>query len=414
MLFSKVIKMKLIAIIILLCVLAIPASASTVVSWKQTDITGHNLTLNYTSSFIVTKNDIMNIFIKNIGNETLNDNISVKEIKVLNREVAEGRWTGSVDIMPNSSKTIDFTINFTTDDKTTVNIKIYYEVNSDSKSLNINANYRGEPASSGMSIISWNNNKTNDNNRNLIINEMRTDAVILTWSPLEVVNYVYVNDTVSETIEYSITLNKYMTDLYWTLDGEHVDGYEDKKNTYSYMHTWDNNSLGFHTIKFRGSNADTNVEFKWYVYVYEIGGYRGGGLFDVIDDELENHATDIKFQIFKHRIEKDVGKSAIATRKVNQLHDEIAQRKMTREALRKKFKAGDIKIEQYVAAMKQIQRDEKYNMKFVKKMEEIENEDKHSIDDGSETNKNKKKGDNGAKGKSEENQDGNKNRGHDD
>ena len=134
--------MKLIAIIILLCVLVIPASASTVVSWKQTDITGHNLTLNYTSSFNVTKNDIMNIFIKNIGNETLNDNISVKEIKVLNREVAEGRWTGSVDIMPNSSKTIDFTINLTTDDKTTVNIKIYYEVNSDSKSLNIKANYR--------------------------------------------------------------------------------------------------------------------------------------------------------------------------------------------------------------------------------------------------------------------------------
>src|SRR3972149_11434104 len=298
MLFSKVIKMKLIAIIILLCVLVIPASASTVVSWKQTDITGHNLTLNYTSSFNVTKNDIMNIFIKNIGNETLNDNISVKEIKVLNREVAEGRWTGSVDIMPNSSKTIDFTINLTTDDKTTVNIKIYYEVNSDSKSLNIKANYRGEPASSEMSIISWSNNKTNDNNRNLIINqsetvkfyftanqaltswlwtlngksldnpadilsytfkdggvyrlrasgsnnygttepifwtvtvnEMRTDAVILTWSPLEVVNYVYVNDSVSETIEYSITLNKYMTDLYWTLDGERVDGYEDKKNT---------------------------------------------------------------------------------------------------------------------------------------------------------------------------------------
>jgi len=107
-----------------------------------------------------------------------------------------------------------------------------------------------------------------------------------------------------------------------------------------------------HTIIFTGNNSDTKVEFRWYINVYRIGN-PGDGLFDIIDDALENHATDIKIRMFKYKIAKHGGNSAIVARMTNQLHDEIAKRQMTREALRDEFKAGNITTDQYVAALKQ-------------------------------------------------------------
>jgi hypothetical protein len=124
--------------------------------------------------------------------------------------------------------------------------------------------------------------------------------------------------------------------------------------------------VGAHTVSFKGNNSDTKVEFRWYVNVYREGTYSGGNLFDIIDEALDNHITDLKIRLFKYKVSKGNGKSDFAAQKVNQLHDEIAKRQMTREALRKEFQAGNITIEEYVAALKQVQRDAKYNSKLAK------------------------------------------------
>lgn len=537
--------MKLVAILILLGALAMQGSASTVVSWTQADIPGHNLTLNYTSSFNVVRDDILGISIKNIGIEAINDTIMVNKINVSDTSKAQGSWTGSLVIEPNSGGTVDLVMNMTTDDSASVGINIYYNVSSDHRTLGITAHYPGTPEitswgnsksndnsrtltvntsevvrfnatadqqvdswnwyrdnvkqsnvsdnfsaswdaagtrtisvnatnANGTSdtltwtvtvntpsggpapvITSWSNSKTNNSDLNLVINETETvkfnftanqtltswlwtlngnslsnpkdnlthtfnnagsykvgasgsngngstrsivwnmtvlekegkkkNATLLSWYP-QVVDYVYVNDTVSETIEYSITTADEITTFNWSVDGRPVIGDADG-NTYYYTHTWANNSVGFHTVIFKGSNTNTRVEFRWYVNVYEIDGYRGGNLFDVIDDALENHVTDIKIRMFKYKIAKNGGKSAISAQKVNQLHDEIAKRQMTREALRKEFKAGNITVEQYVAAIKQVQRDAKYNSKLAKEYAKIAKEDLKDEKTGKELEK---------------------------
>ncbi len=525
--------MKLVAILLILGALAMQGSASTVVSWTQEDIPGHNLTLNYTSSFNVARDDILGITIENIGNESTNDTITVNEINVSDISEAWGSWAGPLVIEPDSSGTVDLVLNVTTDNAASVGIDIYYNVSSDHRTLYLTADYPGTPeitswgndktnndskkltvntsevvrfnatadqqvdswnwyrdnvkqsndfdnfstswdaagsktisvnvtSANGTSetltwtvtvnapsgkpapvITSWSNSKTNNSDLNLVINETETvkfnftanqtltswfwtldgsnlnnnkdnlthtfnsagsykvgargsnangstqsivwnvtvlekegkkkNATILSWSP-QVVDYVYVNDTVSETIEYSITIAEDLTTFNWSVDGKPVTGDADD-GIYSYEHTWVNDSVGFHTVIFKGSNADTSIEFRWYVNVYEIGGYRGGNLFDVIDDALENHVTDIKIRMFKYKIAKNGGNSAISAQKVNQLHDEIAKRQMTREALREEFKAGNISVEQYVAAIKQVQRDAKYNTKLAKEYAKIAKED---------------------------------------
>ncbi len=609
MLFSKVIKMKLIAIIILLCVLAIPASASTVVSWKQTDITGHNLTLNYTSEFNVAKDDTLGISIKNIGNESLNDTITINKIQSTGTSEADGLWTGSTTIEPNSSDTIYFDLNFTNHDEKTVQIMVFYKVNSEPETniLNIIAYYPGQAEApeikawnnitnsrtrslsvdidqivrfiastdqpiatwkwyrdnvrqtnnhdnfstswdtsgtydikvnatndngtsntiiwtvtvnapsveNAPNITSWGNNKTNDNNLNIIVNQgetvkfnfaanqtltswlwtlngknlhgsadnliytfnnegtfklrasgsngngttqaivwkvtvqekanreeikKKTNAKIRAWSP-EVVDYVYVNATINETITYSITTAELMEIVNWSEGGVSVDidSIDITDNISTYTRKWTNDDLGFHTIIFTGSNDGTNVEFKWYVNVYNKGGYEGGCLFCVIDDELEHHATDVKIRMFKYKSEKYGSHSEDIVEYVNRLHNGIATRQMTREALRDSFKAGDISFAEYVAALKLIQRNAKYELKLAEKMTEIEegkdkviedeHDDEYQSDDEYERKfdkiiekynnkvkgnkgKDKKNEDSGNNGKSEKNHNGNKNKAH--
>ncbi|MCX9085142.1 MAG: hypothetical protein OIN87_10135 [Candidatus Methanoperedens sp.] len=328
--------MKKILMFILLSALVLPASASNVVSWIQTDISGYNLTLNYTSNFSVAKDDTLGIIINNIGNESINDSITVNKINVSENSIASGNWTGSLLIRPNSSETIDFILNMKTNNESSIHINIYYNISSDNsanKMLVVQAHFAGAP-------------------------------VITSWYP-QIVDYVEVNGTLNETIEYSITTVESMSTYNWSVDGQPVLG-DDDGNTYFYTHTWNNSSLGVHTVNFKGNNSDSRVEFRWYVNVYREGAYSGGNLFDLIDESLENHVTDLKIRIFKYKIAKDNGKSDYAARKVNQLHDEIAKRQMTRQALRTEFKAGNITVEEYVAAMKQVQRDAKYNSKLAK------------------------------------------------
>jgi len=435
--------MKLVVLILLIIALAIPASASSVVRWTQEDITGYNLTLNYTSEFNVAKDDILGISIMNIGNGYENDTITINKINVSNTTKATGSQEGSWVIGPGSNQTIYFMLNMTTNDAVDLDIKIHYNVSSQNKTLNVTAKYPGAPK-----ITSWSNSKTNNNNLTLTINETESvtfnftanqtltswswklkdstintssniltykfnshgsyklnasgsnsngstqtigwnitvlekegkkkNATILDWYP-EVVDYVYVNGTVNETIEYSITTAEEMTIFNWTVDGGNPETGNDSDNTYYYNYTWDNNSrLGAHTIIFKGSNNDTMVEFRWYVNVYRIGEDEqcSCSIFDIIDDALENHVTDIKIRMFKYKIAKHAGKkSEIAAWKVNQLHDEIAKRQMTREALRAEFKAGNITAENYTAAMKRVQRVAEYNSKLAEGYAKISIED---------------------------------------
>lgn len=517
---------KNILICILLGALVLPASASTIGSWTQTDISGYNLTLNYTSNFSVAKDDTLGIIINNIGNESINDSITITKINVSETSKATGSWTGSLLIKPNSTKTINLALNMITNDEASVRINIYYTVFSDldNKVLVVGAHYPGAPeitswsnnktnnnattlivntseivrfnATADQSINSWNwyrdniaqsnnynnliaswndagtktvlvngtnangtshtvtwtvtvvslsglpapnitswsNNKTNNDNRSFTINEServkfnftanqtltswlwtlnganlstnfdnlthtfnneglykigasgsnangstqvivwnvnvldtegkkRKNATIIDWSPQI---FDYVNGTLNETIDYSITTFEEMTTYNWSVDGKSVNGNDDGSNTYSYSHNWNNSSVGAHTVSFKGNNSDTEVEFRWYVNVYREGTNSGGNLFDIIDEALDNHITDLKIRLFKYKVSKGNGKSDFAAQKVNQLHDEIAKRQMTREALRKEFQAGNITIEEYVAALKQVQRDAKYNSKLAK------------------------------------------------
>jgi predicted transcriptional regulator len=527
--------MKFVTLIVLIIALAIPASASSVVSWTHEDITGYNLTLNYTSEFNVAKHDILGISIINIGNKSENDTITINKINVSDTTKATGSQEGSWVIGPGSNQTIYFMLNMTTNDAVDLDIKIHYNVSSENKTLSVTAKYPGAPkitpwnnksnsvattltvntsefvrfnatanqqvnswnwykdnekqsptddhfitswndagakiikvnatnangtsntitwnvavnALSGLpapNITSWSNSKTN-NNKSLTINETESvrfnftanqtltfwswklnginirnhsdnlthafnnhgsytlnasgsndngstqtivwninvlekegkkkNATILDWYP-EVVDYVYINGTVYEKINYSITTAEEMAIFNWTVDGGNPETGNESDNTYYYNYTWDNNSrLGAHTIIFKGSNNDTRVEFRWYVNVYRIGKEEccSCSIFDIIDDALENHVTDIKIRMFRYKIAKHAGKSEIAVQKVNQLHDEIAKRQMTREALRAEFKAGIITSEIYTAAMKQVQREAKYNSKLAEGYAKISIED---------------------------------------
>src|SRR5659263_151319 len=201
---------------------------------------------------------------------------------------------------------------------------------------------------------------------------IKTNATILEWSP-QATDYVYVNSTVNGTIEYYITTAESITAYNWSVDGKPVDGDVDG-NIYFYTHTWDNDSIGFHKVNFKGNNSGTKIEFQWYVNVYEIEGYRGGELFDVMDNTLENHYAQIKIRMFKDKIAKHGSNSAIAVQMVNQLHDEIAKRQMTLVDLKIEFKAGNITIEEDVAALKRAQLDAKYNAKIAKEMANISKE----------------------------------------
>jgi hypothetical protein len=288
------------------------------------------------------------------GNDSLNLTINQSETVRFNftADQALTSWKWTLNGGDRSSSPDNFTYSFNHDGTYTVG----------ASGSNINGSTR---------TLVW-------NVRVLEKEEIRTkkNATIDDWSP-QAVDYVYVNGTESVTIEYSITTIEEMTMLNWTVDGTPVTGYVNG-NTYYYTHTWNNNSrLGAHTIIFKGSNNDTRVEFRWYVNVYRIGEeeHGSGSIFDIIDDALENHVTDIKIRMFKYKIAKHAGKSEIAALKVNQLHDEIAKRQMTREALRAEFKAGNITHDEYTAALKQVQREAKYNSKLAKEYAKISKEE---------------------------------------
>lgn len=333
-----VIRMRLIAIFLLVLALALPVSGSAppaITAWSNNKTNNSDLNLAINAS------------------ETVKFNFTADQT------LTSWLWKLNGNSLSNLSDTLTYTFN---------NKGLY----------RVAAN--GSNANGTTQTINWNVTVKEKEGR-------KKNATLLTWFP-QVVDYVEVNDTLSETIEYSLTTVEEMTMFNWTVNGTPVTGYADG-NTYYYEHTWNNSSrLGAHTIIFKGSNNDTRVEFRWYVNVYREGNYSGGGdLFEIIDDALENHVTNIKIRMFKYKIAKGNGKSAYAAQKVNQLHDEIAKRQMTREALREEFKAGNISIQNYTAALKQAQRDAKYNSILAKEYAKIAKEDLKDVEAGKKLEK---------------------------
>lgn len=196
----------------------------------------------------------------------------------------------------------------------------------------------------------------------LVLSLPASASSIVSWYP-QVIEYIYINDTVSETIEYSVTTSEQVTQSRWAVDGQPVEGGVNG-STYYYERTWGNQDRGFHTVNYNGNYSGVQIEFRWYVNVYEIGGHVEGSIFDVIDDSLDNHAIEIKIQMFRYGISGEDNYSEFTARKARQMQDEIAARQMIRESLSKEFKAGNIGFEEYVAAMKHVQKEARFYMKL--------------------------------------------------
>ncbi|MCG7849731.1 MAG: hypothetical protein MIO93_11210, partial [ANME-2 cluster archaeon] len=228
-------------------------------------------------------------------------------------------------------------------------------------------------ATAGIRNVSVNATNSNGTSNTITwevtVQNVTENGIILSWTPEEIVDYISVNDTINEIITYSITTSVQIDDPKWTVDGTLVNGIV-SGNNYSYTHTWDNESIDGSPYKiiFTGSYDDSQVEFKWYVNVYDIGDYSGGrNLFGIIDDALKNHATEIQIRMIKrHRLNNP--DNGYVAQKVNLLHDEIDKRQSARAALRDDFKSGKISNEEYVAAQQQAQLDAKYNQKLLKEL----------------------------------------------
>lgn len=185
---------------------------------------------------------------------------------------------------------------------------------------------------------------------------------IVSWYP-QVIEHIYINDTVSETIEYSVTTSEHVTEDRWTVDGKPFEGIVNG-NTYYFERTWENQDRGFHIVNFNGNYSGTWIEFRWYVNVYEIGGHVEGSIFDVIEDSLDAHAIEIKKQMFRYAISGEDNYSEFTALKARQMQDYIKALQMRRESLTEKFKAGNITFEEYVAAIKHAQREARFYMKL--------------------------------------------------
>jgi hypothetical protein len=233
--------------------------------------------------------------------------------------------------------------------------------------------YWDDPGIKNVSVTATNSNGSDTITWKVTVLEQhryRENDIILFSSP-QVVDYVYVNDTISETIKYSITTAESLENISWTvinLTGVvNTDYGKVSGNTYSYDHTWDIESIGSpHKVIVNGSYNNSQVKFTWYVNVYDIGDYSGGhNIFGIIDGALRNAGDDVKIRMEKRKVLSlgDKGKEYLA-QKVNLLHEEIDKRQSTYAALLNDYKSGEISKEEYVAAQQQAQMDAKSNQKM--------------------------------------------------
>jgi hypothetical protein len=223
----------------------------------------------------------------------------------------------------------------------------------------------------GIPDISINNTANGSINENISREAFDQNAQekknnIISWYP-QVIEYLYVNETKVETVEYSITFQEQMAESRWTLDGHYVNGSNDNNKNY-YLHTWDEASRGVHKVTYEGITAGHRTEFKWYVNVYEIGGDGDGSIFDFISDMLENHAVELKIRRFRDQLSKNDDQVDFAAQNARWLHNKISEGQMKRELLDLDFRNANITFEEYVVARKKVQGETRYYMKITQQM----------------------------------------------
>jgi len=402
----------LVSLLIFTAMLVLPVSATSpeITSWynDKTDNDGRNILINTSEKikFNVIANQSIDTWKWSIDNvdqdkncnffSTLWDTPGIKEVSV-NATNSNGSdtitWNITVqeeetetdisapEITSWNSKTNDGDLEIVLNINETIKFNVTANQSIDTWNWSIDGgvetnnydNFTTSWATEGVKNVSVNATNSNGTSNTIIwevtVKYVTENCIILSWEPEEIVDYIYVNDTITETIKYYITTAEPMDDQKWTVDGIAVNGTE-SGNTYSYTHVWDNASIESpHMVIFTGSYDDSKVEFKWYVNVYEIGDYSGERqIFCIIDDALKNHATDVQIRMIKqHRVNNP--DNGYVAQKVNLLHDEIDKRQSTRAALRDDFKSGKISNEEYVAAQQQAQLDAKYNQKLLNELE---------------------------------------------
>lgn len=88
-----------------------------------------------------------------------------------------------------------------------------------------------------------------------------------------------------------------------------------------------------------------------------------GGIFNVIDDALNNHAADVNVRMFRYVAAKNSDNAGFVAEEAKRLNDAALSIQTTREALGDKLKAGTITPEDYAFAIKKLGTEEKYNKK---------------------------------------------------
>ena len=196
-------------------------------------------------------------------------------------------------------------------------------------------------------------------------NPEKKRATILSWYP-QVIDTIYIDNTQSRSIEYSVTMSRGMMMNSWTLDGSPVVGVT-SGNTSSYTQIWDGKNTGLHTMIFKGSDSDSQIEFRWYVNVNNIEG-NGGSIFDILDNGLEDHITEIRIRLFEYHVSKNEDTEELIAKKLESMKEDMNRLQTTLDSLRLEFEAGNITVEEYAAALKQAQRDAKNYNKFAKEI----------------------------------------------
>ncbi len=100
-----------------------------------------------------------------------------------------------------------------------------------------------------------------------------------------------------------------------------------------------------------------------------------GGIFNVIDDALNNHVADVNVRMFRYMVAKKSDNAEVVTEEAKRLNDEVLSIQTAREALGKKLKAGIITPENYALAVKNLEIEEKYNQKQASEMAKIVRDD---------------------------------------
>lgn len=101
------------------------------------------------------------------------------------------------------------------------------------------------------------------------------------------------------------------------------------------------------------------------------------GLFNMIDDVLDNQVANVRIRMFKSRIAKNDNNAGFVDQEAKRLSDEISRLQTNRDILMEQLKDGTITQENYAAALEQTDREEKSIKKQASEIAKIVRENLH-------------------------------------